>query len=577
MEKSFSDQDIANGLVKSKTGINGLDEVLDGGFPVGRSTLICGAAGCGKTLMACEFLVHGATLFDEPGVFIAFEETPEEMAQNLASLGIDLNQLIAEKKIFVDYVKVDRSEIEETGEYDLEGLYIRLANAIQTVGAKRVVLDTVEAIFTGFANESILRSELRRLFRWLKDRGLTAVITAERGQGMITRHGLEEYVSDCVILLENHMREGIATRTLRVVKYRGSRHGNNEYPFLIDQSGIWVMPITSVGLDYPISHDFISTGIPRLDTMLNGHGYYRGSSVLLSGTAGTGKTILASHLADATCRNGERCLLIAFEESAGHIMRNVASAGIDLRQWLDQGLLHFHTARPSLLGAELHLLTIHKLVTEFQPSVVIMDPITNLVQIASLFEVKSLLVRILDFLKKQSITSLFTSLTEGGEALEQTNVGISSLMDTWILLSNIETNGERNRIITVLKSRGMAHSNQGREFRITDRGVQILDVYTGQRMLTGSARLYQEAVERSAAEQRRVELDHRKREFERKRRVLLAQIEDLQAALDNEEMELRQTIEQSEQQDEVRLSDREQMAQSRQGDTEASQPAQEGD
>ncbi|HZW02695.1 MAG TPA: circadian clock protein KaiC, partial [Anaerolineaceae bacterium] len=336
------EQSITAQLLKSKTGIKGLDEVLDGGLPLGRPTLVCGGPGCGKTLLASEFLVRGALYYDEPGVFMAFEEKPEELAQNLASLGIDLEQMVEQKKIFVDYIKIERSEIEETGEYDLEGLFIRLGYAIDSIGAKRVVLDTIETIFTGFSNEGILRSELRRLFRWLKDRGVTAVITGERGEGSLTRHGLEEYVSDCVILLDHRVQDRIATRLLRVVKYRGSAHGNNEYPFLIDQNGIWVLPVTSVGLNYPVSREFVPTGVPRLDQMLDGKGFYRGSSVLVSGTAGTGKTSLAAHLVDSACRRGERSLYIAFEESADQIIRNMRSIGTDLAQWVERGLLSFH-------------------------------------------------------------------------------------------------------------------------------------------------------------------------------------------------------------------------------------------
>jgi circadian clock protein KaiC len=567
------DRPAARGLTKSKTGIKGLDEVLQGGLPVGRASLICGSAGCGKTLMACEFLVRGATDYDEPGVFMAFEEKPEELAQNLASLGIDLDALVAQKKIFVDYVKVDRSEIEETGEYDLEGLFIRLASAIEMVGAKRVVLDTIEAIFAGFSDETILRSELRRLFGWLKERGLTAVITGERGAGTLTRHGLEEYVSDCVILLEHRVREGIATRSLRVVKYRGSSHGNNEYPFLIDEDGIWVLPITSIGLKYPVSRSFISSGIPRLDQMFNGKGFYCGSSILVSGTAGTGKTSLAAHLVDEACRNGQRCLYIAFEESADQIIRNMESIGIHLARWVESGLLRFHTARPSIQGAELHLLTIQKITLEYRPEVVVMDPITNLVQIASLSEVKSMLVRIIDFFKMEKVTAMFTSLTEGGETIEKTDVGVSSLMDTWILLTNLESNGERNRTITVLKSRGMSHSNQGREFRLTERGMELLDVYTGQgATLTGSARLNQEAAERDAAEQRRYEISRKQRAFERDRKALLAQIEALRARMETEEDELAQTIAQARQSDQILDNERDIMSRARRADANEETP-----
>jgi circadian clock protein KaiC len=540
-------RDDTHSLMKSKTGIQGLDEVLFGGLPLGRPTLICGGAGCGKTLMACEFLVRGAMDFDEPGVFMAFEERPEELAQNLASLGIDLNELIEQEKIFVDYVKIERTEIEETGEYDLEGLFIRLGSAIDMIGAKRVVLDTIEAIFTGFKNEAILRSELRRLFRWLKDRGVTAIITGERGQGMLTRHGLEEYVSDCVILLENRVFEGISTRTLRVIKYRGSRHGNNEFPFLIDESGIWVMPITSVGLNYPVSRSYIHSGVPQLDEMLDGKGYYRGSSVLVSGTAGTGKTSLSAHLIESACVRGERCLMIAFEESSDQIIRNMQSIGIDLTPCVESGLLRFHTARPTLQGAELHLLTIQKIVEEFQPSVVVMDPISNLVQVATLIEVKSLLVRVIDYFKMKNITAFFTSLTEGGMAIEKTTIGISSLMDTWIMLRSDEANGERVRYLTVVKARGIAHSNQSREFLLTNDGIELIDVFAYRGgVLTGSARLNQESNDRIQAEVRRQEMERKQREFELKRKSLETQMQAIQAQIEVEEMELQHAIAQTE-------------------------------
>lgn len=476
-------------LEKCQTGIKGLDDVLKGGLPQGRPSLICGGAGCGKTLLACEFLVHGALDEGEPGVFMAFEETQEDLAKNLAALGIDLEKLIEENNIFVDYVHIDRSEIEETGVYDLEGLFVRLASAISIVGAKRVVLDTIETLFVGFSDDAILRSELRRLFRWLKERGVTAVITAERGEGTLTRHGLEEYVSDCVILLDHRVQEGIATRRLRVVKYRGSSHGNDEYPFLIDESGIWVLPITSVGLNYPVSREFISSGVSRLDEMLNGKGYYCGSSILVSGTPGTGKTSLAAHLVAAACSRGERCLFFAYEEAADQIIRNMASIGIHLEQWIEKGLLQIQSTRPSFYGTEMHLLTSQKLIDEFKPDVVVIDPITNLSQIGSPPEVKSLLVRLIDFLKMNKITTLFTSLTHGGSPKEATDIGVSSLMDTWIMLSDLETNGERNRVLTVLKSRGMEHSNQVREFHLTGSGIELRDVYVAPvGVLTGTAR-----------------------------------------------------------------------------------------
>ena len=569
-------QVILPSLKKCKTGIKGLDEVLNGGLPQGRTSLVCGVAGCGKTLMACEFLVRGAIDYDEPGVFMAFEETQTDLAQNLASLGIDLEGLIAEGKIFVDHIKVDRNEIEETGEYDLEGLFIRLASAIEIVGAKRVVLDTIEAIFAGFTNESILRSELRRLFSWLKEKGVTAVVTGERGAGMLTRHGLEEYVSDCVILLEQRLHDNIATRTLRVIKYRGSAHGNNDYPFLIDQNGIWIMPITSVGLDYPVSREFISSGVARLDQMLNGKGFYRGSSILVSGMAGTGKTSLAAHLIHAACQSGERCLYIAYEESGDQIIRNMRSIGVDLKQWVEQGLLLIHSVRSSFYGSEMHLLTIQKTVLDFKPSVVVMDPITNLIDIASTGQVKAVLVRIIDFFKMQAITTFYTNLTHGGAPTEATEVGISSLMDTWILLSSVENNGERNRTISIIKSRGMSHSNQAREFLLTDHGIELLDVYVGQGfVLTGSARVSQEAAEQAEAEHRQREIERKKREFDQKRKMLEAQMDLLKAQIEAAEEEVNRDLEQAEWKEQAIEQEREDIARARKADPQSNNGSEE--
>ena len=513
---------------KCATGIQGLDEITGGGLPLGRPTLVCGTAGCGKTLMALEFLVRGATQHDEPGVFMAFEETAEELTQNVRSLGFDLDDLMAKNKLAIDFVRVERSEIEETGEYDLEGLFVRLGLAIDQIGAKRVVLDTIETLFAGLSNASILRAELRRLFRWLKDKGVTAIITAERGDKTLTREGLEEYVSDCVILLDHRITETISTRRLRVVKYRGSAHGTNEYPFVIDEQGFSVLPITSLELQHEASDERISSGIPRLDTMLSGKGYYRGSSILVSGTPGTGKTSTAAHFVDAACRRGERALYFAFEESESQMVRNMRSIGIDLAPWIKKGLLRFHASRPSLYGLEMHLGAMHKKTRDFQPHVVVIDPITNLMVVGTDTEVKSMLVRLIDYYKSQQITTLFTSLTQGGQALEQTEVGVSSLMDTWLLVRDVETNGERNRGLYVLKSRGMSHSNQVREFRLTDHGVELTDVYLGaEGMLMGSARVAQVARDKSAALARQTEIEGCQVELEQKRKAMEAQIRAL--------------------------------------------------
>ena len=461
-----------NLLPKSPTGIPGMDEITGGGLPKGRPTLVAGAAGCGKTLFAMEFLVNGAMQYDEPGVFVAFEENAEELTQNVASLGFDLKKLIKQKKMIIDHVRVERSEIEETGDYDLEGLFIRLGHAIDSIGARRVVLDTIEVLFSALSNQGILRAELQRLFRWLKDKGVSAVITAERGSGTVTRFGLEEYVADCVILLDHRVTEQMSTRRLRIVKYRGTLHGTNEYPFLITRNGISVLPITSVGLDHSASAERVPTGVKELDEMLGGKGYYKGSTILLTGTAGSGKSSLAAAFVNAACRRGEKCLYFAFEEATQQILRNMRSIGIDLAPHVKKGLLQFHIARPTLYGLEMHLVTIYDLIREHQPQVVVLDPITDFFAIGSTAEVKAAITRIIDFLKTNQITALFTSYTEE-DVPNESVVGVSSLIDTWISLRNLESNGERHRGLFILKSRGMSHSNQIRSFQLTDHGIQI--------------------------------------------------------------------------------------------------------
>ena len=563
-------------LSKCPTGIKGLDEITGGGLPLGRPTLICGSAGSGKTLLAMQFLVGGAVQFNEPGVFIAFEETADDLTKNVASLGFDLNDLTAKKKIAIDHVHIERSEIEETGEYDLEALFIRLAYAIDSIGAKRIVIDTIETLFGGLTNDMVLRAEIRRLFAWLKQRGVTAVITGERGTATLTRQGLEEYVSDCVILLDHLVEEQVSTRRLRVVKYRGSVHGTNEYPFLIDEGGISVLPITSVGLTGPVSSERVSSGVPRLDAMLGGQGYYRGSSVLLSGTAGSGKTSLAAQFIAAACQRKERCLFFAFEESEQQIIRNMRSIGIDLEPFVGQGLLRFVTSRSTVYGLEMHLATIHKLVGDFQPQVVAFDPITNLMSIGQQYTVKSMLTRLIDFLKMSGITAIFNSLTYGGNpSLEETTVGISSLMDTWLLVRDLEHQGERNRALYVLKSRGMAHSNQVREFRLTDQGVELLDVYLGPAgVLTGSARAQQEARDGAEILSQSQERERRRREIERKRRLLAAQIEELRLQAEAEAEELANLTEQDSVQDQTLADNRAVMARMRKADAPAAKAAQ---
>ncbi len=532
-------------LPKSPTGISGLDEITLGGLPKGRPTLVCGAAGCGKTLFAMEFLLRGAEQFGEPGVFMAFEETEQDLSQNVRSLGFDLDKMVADNKISVDHVRVERSEIAETGDYDLEGLFLRLGLAIDSVGAKRVVLDTLESLFGGFTNQALLRAELRRLFRWLKDKGVTAVITGERGEGQLTRQGLEEYVSDCVILLDHRVKEQVSTRRLRIVKYRGSTHGTNEYPFLIDEDGIHVLPLTSLHLNHPASSERISSGVPRLDAMLGGEGYYRGSSILVSGTAGTGKTSLSAHFADATCRRGERCLYLAFEESPAQLTRNMKSIGIDLAPWIAKDLLRLESSRPTLHGIEMHLATIHKRVNDFKPQVVIIDPISNFSNAGTAAEAEGMLLRLIDFLKSRQITAMFVHLTAGGNAWEKTDVGVSSLTDTWILLRDIELAGERNRGLYVLKSRGMKHSNQIREFIVTGEGIKLEDVYVGpEGVLTGSMRAAQEDREKAALKAREEEFERKQRELARRRAVLEAQIAALRAEFEAAEEESNTVAEQ---------------------------------
>jgi len=462
-------------LPKTLTGVRGFDDITRGGLPRGRPTLVCGGPGSGKTLLALTFLVNGAVLFDEPGVLLTFEESAEEMANDVASLGFDLPELIAAKKLAIDYVRVERSEIEETGEYDLEGLFVRLAYAINTVGAKRVVLDTIESLFAGLKNETVLRSELRRLFRWLKDRGVTAVITGERGEGLLTRQGLEEYVSDAVILLDHRVYDQVSTRRLRVVKYRGSYHGTNEYPFLINENGVSVLPVSSLALQHAASLDRVSSGIPDLDEMLSGKGYYRGSTILVSGTAGTGKTSLSAHFLDAACCRGERCLCFLFEESPQQLLRNMRSIGIDLERWVSSGLLQFHADRPSRYGLETHLASMHQVVADFKPTVIVIDPVTNLMTVGTSADVQAMLTRIIDHMKMENITAMLTSLAPGQNAIERTETTISSLMDTWIVLGNEEVGGRHRRGLYVLKSRGMAHSNQLREFVLTNHGLRMRD------------------------------------------------------------------------------------------------------
>jgi circadian clock protein KaiC len=557
----------AGRLPKCPTGIQGLDEITGGGLPRGRPTLVCGGAGCGKTLFAAEFVVRGAAQFGEPGVFMSFEETDAELKSNVASLGFDLAGLVRRKKLVLEHVYIERSEIQETGEYDLEGLFVRLNHAIDSIGAKRVVLDTLEALFAGLPNEAILRAELRRLFRWLKAKGVTAVITAESGREQLTRHGLEEYVSDCVILLDHRVQDQIATRHVRVVKYRGALHGTNEFPFLIGDEGISVLPVTSVGLNHKVSTGRISTGIPRLDAMLSGRGFFRGSSVLLTGTPGTGKTSVAACFAEAAARRGDRVLFFSFEESPNQIVRNMRSIGLRLEPLIERDMLRFHAARPTLCGLEMHLATMFKEIAGFQPAVVIVDPITSLLAAGTDNETKGMVTRLIDFLKERQITSLFTSLTHGGHVLQQSEIAMSSLMDSWLLFQDVEGNGERNRVLYVLKARGMAHSNQVREFLISNAGIDLVDAYIGPSgVLTGASRVAQAAREKAEALSSQQEAARRKRELKRKRTTLEQQIAGLRSRYESEELELRRMDEQAGTQTRVLTAERTELARLRQAD-----------
>jgi len=560
-------------LPKTATGIDGFDEITNGGLPKGRPTLLCGDAGCGKTLFSLEFVVRGAMQFNEPGVFIAFEEKTEELAMNVASLGFDLNKLVAAKKLRLDYVHIERSEIEETGEYDLDGLFIRIGHAIDSIKAKRVVLDTIENLFSGLANTTVLRAEIRRLFQFLKDKGVTAVITAEKGEGKLTREGLEEYISDCVILLDHRVENQISTRRLRVVKYRGSIHGTNEYPFLIDADGISIAPVTSLTLNNKVSSQRISTGIASLDEMFGGKGFFRGSSVLISGTAGTGKTSIAACFANESCVRNERCIYFAFEESPDQIVRNMRSIGIDLDKHEKKGLLKFHASRPTLHGLEMHLLVILRMVRQFKPKTIILDPITNLITVGTVSELKSMLIRLIDFLQKEQVNVMFTALTLNNSVNEQTDEGVSSLVDAWMMVRDIEFNGERNRGMYIMKSRGMKHSNQVREFVISDEGLKLVDVFLGpDGVLTGSAREERKLWEETDDALKLFARGRKDMEIERRKQQLEAQIGSLNAQFESVKDELNKVYMEEELKKEVMLKNRQKLAQLRKGEEEKTKP-----
>jgi circadian clock protein KaiC len=565
------------GIEKAHTGISGFDDITFGGLPRGRTSLVCGSAGCGKTLFGMEFLIRGAVQFDEPGVFITFEEPAAELIANVSSLGFDVQELINTNKFRIDYIHLDPAEIHEAGDFDLSGLFVRLALAIDSIGAKRVVLDTIEALFAGFTNQALLRAELRRLFGWLKERGLTAVITGERGDGQLTRQGLEEYVSDCVILLDHRVIDQVSTRRLRIVKYRGTTHGTNEYPFLIGKKGFSVLPITTLAFEHSASNERISSGIERLDSMLGGEGFFRGSSVLVTGSAGTGKTSVAASFANAVCERGEKVLYFALEESATQIARNMRSIGLDLSKWVQKGLLMFHANRPTAYGLEMHLATMHQLIEEFQPNLVVVDPITNFATSSTRREAHAMLLRLADYLKVQGITAFFTALAGSNLQIESSDTDISSMIDTWILLRDIELAGERNRGIYVLKARGTAHSNQIREFIISSSCIKIVDVYVGpEGVLTGSMRLIQEAKEKQLETDRVHAISARKRELARKQAALKAQIAALQADLSSTEEEQKLNLNDEDRYTKTLSDSRARLAESRRADKSSVKPQSQG-
>ncbi|SNT27736.1 circadian clock protein KaiC [[Luteovulum] sphaeroides subsp. megalophilum] len=551
------------GIGKSPTGIQGFDELTLGGLPTGRPSLVCGSAGCGKTLFASTFLINGVRDHGEPGVFVTFEERPEDIVNNVASLGFELDKLIEEEKIAIEHIAVDPSEVAEIGDYDLEGLFLRLELAIDTVGAKRVVLDTIESLFSAFSNPAILRAEIRRLFDWLKERGLTTVITAERGDGALTRQGLEEYVSDCVILLDHRVENQISTRRLRIVKYRGTAHGTNEYPFLIDTDGFSVLPVSALGLLHQVHEERIGSGVPDLDAMMTGGGFFRGSSILVSGVAGAGKSSLAAHFAAAACARGERAMYFSFEEAADQAVRNMRSLGLDLGRWRDAGLLRFMATRPTFYSLEMHLAVILREVMRFEPSVVVLDPISAFTESGDRLEVQSMLLRIVDFLKNRGITGIFTHLAHSQNEAT-TDAGLSSLMDGWVLMLNREVNGEFNRELYLLKARGMAHSNQVREFLMSDRGISLLPPHLGEGgALTGTARKAEEARLRRAEIERQTELGRLQQQIEQRRRRARAQIEALEAELQAEEIALKALVESESAHERQRLADADTLARSR--------------
>jgi len=530
-------------LEKCPTGIDGLDHITRGGFPRGRTVLVCGGPGCGKTLLGLQFVVRGAERFGESGVIVSFEESRQALMQNALAVGCDLPQLVERGKIYLDCIDFPAEREVEAGEFDLDGLFVRLEAAIRAVPAQRFFIDGIETLFSRYSRTEIVRAELQRLNRWLREKRITALLTGESQGGALTRYGIEEFLSDGVIRLDHRSEEQIATRRLRVAKLRGSGHGTNEYPFTISDTGVSVLPITELGLEYPVSNERVSTGVTRLDTMLDGAGFFRGASVLVSGTSGTGKTSLAMAFVAAACARGERALYFAFEEAPSQIVRNAQSIGLDLTTHSASGLLRFEAQRATAVGLDTHLLRMIQCIVEFQPHVVVIDPVSNLTGAALDRDVKFALTRLVDHLKTKLITILCTDLTRERENVDTTSVELSSLMDTWILLRTIESQGERNRGLFVLKSRGMSHSNQIREFVIRSNGLDLVDVYTGTSgVLTGTARIALEARERFEHNARERKLAHLRSDLENTQRDFEAQRVKLEQERDHSLLAIREAI-----------------------------------
>ncbi len=563
-------QSTAVQLAKVPTGIEGFDEITFGGLPAGRTTLLTGLSGSGKTVFGMQFLAQGAARYGEPGVLVGFEETEDELITNAASLGFDFANLISAGKLVIDRISVEPDVVVETGRYDLSALHIRIEHAVDSIGARRIVLDGIPALFYGLTDTSAVRIALTRLYAWLKSKGLTALVTAESNTEL-AQHGLGLSLTDCIVVAGERTRENVSTRYLRVAKYRGSAHGTSEYPCLIGSTGYKVIPLTSITVDYEASTERISTGIPRLDTMLGGQGFYRGNSVMVTGGAGTGKSSLAAHLALATCQRGKRCLYFAFEESQEEVMRNMRSIGVDLRPQVAAGLLKFRSSRATMFGLEMHLAMMENEIAAFQPHVVILDPVSNLLSIGSFNEVRAMVSRLVDFLKGRGITSLLTSLSMTDPP--ESDVGVSSLVDTWMLLTNFEANGEQTRLLRILKSRGSAHSSQVREFIMTDRGVRLEDVYLGpEGMLTGTARKAQEARELAEADLRLREMERKERQYQQRRAALQAQVAALQAEIEATEVDMEHLRIETEQYEAERTSQREERAHRRWADGDEGEP-----